>query len=469
MTPGPARRPRVLVIGGGVAGTTAALRAADLGADVTLLERRGHLGGLATSHDRDGWEIDNGQHVYLRCCSHYRALLARIGATELTELQPRLRIPVLLRRDADVIRTELSRSRLPLPAPLHLAPSLLRYAALRPAGRIRSALVTRALARLPADDPSVDAQALGPWLRARGESAESVTGLWELLMIGALNVPVEQASLALAAKVVATGLLGERCGGDIGRARVPLAHIHDRAARRALGESGVTVHCSTAVRRLDRPLPWRDGSWTVVADDATFAADAVVLAVPPGAAAGLAPWLAGPAEAAALGSSPIVNLHIVYDRPVMTDAFMAVVGSPVQWLFHREAPRDAVGSDYVVVSLSAADAAIASTSAQLQATFAPELARLLPAAAAARITRFVVTRERAATPRFTAGTGPARPAQATAEPGLGLAGAWTDTGWPATLEGAARSGAAAAVAALASRASDLTAGCPGEPAERRVA
>jgi len=181
----------------------------------------------------------------------------------------------------------------------------------------------------------------------------------------------------------------------------------------------------------------------------------VVLAVPHEKAAPLIPAGALPEQTVAgwagLGASPIVNVHVIYDRPVMDLLFVAAIDSPVQWVFDRThisgisaSNHGRHGQQYLAVSLSAADQYADTPAAKLREQFLPALAELFPAAREARVTEFFVTRERRATFRQAPGSGALRPKAATARPGLVLAGAWTDTGWPDTMEGAVRSGLAAA-------------------------
>jgi uncharacterized protein with NAD-binding domain and iron-sulfur cluster len=183
-------------------------------------------------------------------------------------------------------------------------------------------------------------------------------------------------------------------------------------------------------------------------------ADAVVLAVPHEAAARLIPPGALPdatvAGWAGLGASPIVNVHVIYDRPVTGLPFAAAVDSPVQWVFDRTRisglDRSSPGkAQYLAISLSAADEYVDVPAATLREEFVPALAALFPAAREARVTEFFVTRERRATFRQAPGTARLRPGPGTRLPGLVLAGAWTDTGWPDTMESAVRSGLAAAI------------------------
>ena len=202
---------RVVVIGGGLAGVAAALDCADAGADVTLVEVRRRLGGAAYSFERDGIRLDNGQHVFLRCCSAYRALLARFGSERHVNVQERLRIPVMSPGKPTVVLRRGS-----LPPPLHLAGALARYPHLGRAQRLSAALAARALSAIDPDDPENDRRTLGEWLGDLGQSESSLAALWDLIALPTLNVRAADASLALGAFVFRTGLLGSAEAGDIG-------------------------------------------------------------------------------------------------------------------------------------------------------------------------------------------------------------------------------------------------------------
>jgi squalene-associated FAD-dependent desaturase len=438
---------RVVVAGGGLAGITAAPNAADAGYRVTLFESRPWLGGLTHSFARGGMWVDNGQHVFLRCCDRYRALLDRLGVTGQVNLQPRLSIPV---SGADA---QGSLRRLPLPAPLHLGWALLRYPWLTTAARLRFVRAALALRAVDTADPRTDATSFGDWLRAHGQGRAAIDSLWDLVGIATLNARADDVSLALAATVFQIGLLTAADAADIGWSRVPLRQLHGTAAETALAAAGVRVHTRARIGAIRRT----PAGWAVTAAGGETTAEAIITAVPPAAAAGLLPAGAvdlPPEWAAALGSSPIVNVHVVYDRTVLAEPFRAGVGTEVQWIFDRTdaagLPAGAAdGAQYVAVSVSAADEYIDRPTAELRDRFLPALARLLPAAGPARVLDFFVTRERHATFRPAPGTARLRPGAATALPGLYLSGAWTATGWPATMEGAVRSGESA-VAALIS-------------------
>jgi squalene-associated FAD-dependent desaturase len=470
---------RAVVIGGGLAGITAAIALAQAGNEVTLLEAKPRLGGATMSFTRDGLAIDTGQHVFLRCCTAYRGLLDRLGMAAHAPLQPRFDITVV----APGKRARMRRRR--APAPFHMLPALLGYPFLSFSERTRISRAALAFKRLNEADPKTDQIRLGDWLAAHGQDDRTRRVLWDLFSISSLNIPGDDASLALAAVVVKTGLLGDAGAADIGVPALSLGELHGAAAARALARLGASVRLSTKVAaveakgadgflvRLGRsPQPDQDGS---AADgdqpetDVTAAnepgggepgggeilvADAVVLAVPHEQAARLVPHGALAAETvdgwAGLGAAPIVNLHVRYDRKVMDVPFAAAVDSPVQWVFDRTriSGMHARGDDgqYLAVSLSAADPYVNMSVAELREMFVPALAELFPEARAATVTEFFVTRERRATFRQVPGTARLRPKAATALPGLALAGAWTDTGWPDTMEGAVRSGLNAVIA-----------------------
>jgi squalene-associated FAD-dependent desaturase len=434
---------RVLVLGGGLAGIVAALDCAGAGARVTLVEVRRRLGGAAYSFERDGMRFDNGQHVFLRCCSAYRALLARLGSERHVAVQERLEIPVLSPRAETVV---LRRGT--LPPPFHLAGALARYPHLTASERLSAALAARALIGLDPADPALDARTFGEWLAERGQGEHAVGVLWDLIALPTLNLRAAQASLALGAFVFRTGLLTSADSGDIGFHTGTLAETIGEPAERALADAGVEFRLGWRAERLRRG----GAGFELEGSDGGFSADAVVVALPHARAAGLLepllPQLAGSIRG--LGSSPIVNLHVVYDRVVCEQPFAAGVDTPVQYLFDRSAAAGAPrGCQYLAVSLSGAEQEMGMGDDALRERYLPALEQLLPAARGATVERFIATREHAATFRAAPGSGALRPGPRTAIPRLVLAGSWTDTGWPATLEGAVISGHAAAAEALA--------------------
>ena len=490
---------KAVVIGGGLAGLTAAIELAGQGAQVTLLEAKPRLGGATCSFSRDGLTVDTGQHVFLRCCTAYQDLLAKLGMTANAPIQPRFDVTVLAPggRSASPRRARLRRTA--LPGPLHMLPALARYRFLSLAERTVVSRASLAMRRVDPADPAVDSVRFGDWLAAHGQSEHARRVLWDLFTVSALNIAGDDASLSLAATVVKTGLLGANNAADIGVPALPLGELHGTAAATLLTKLGAQIHLNTKVAAIT-PMPA-----TTPADATTPAgpeqnhpfrielartgpdsanpdiwADVVVVAVPPEQAAQLIPADALPAATisgwSGLGASPIVNIHVIYDRKVMDLSFVAAVNSPVQWIFDRTAisglapapssahsgsiaqssPLERVDGaidpvsggrgrvQYLALSQSAGDEYADMKVAELRELFVPALAELLPAARDANVAEFFVTREPRATFRQVPGTGALRPPAGTKLPGLVLAGAWTDTGWPDTMEGAVRSGLAAA-------------------------
>lgn len=435
-----------VVVGGGLAGITAAIALREAGVRVTLIEARPWLGGATCSFSRGGLTIDNGQHVFLRCCTSYRELLARLGMAGSVNVQERFDVTVLspgggsarLRRAA-------------LPGPLHLAGALARYRFLSVPERLRAAWAALAMRTVDPGRPGLDSQKLGDWLGARGQSERARRKLWDLFIVSSLNIDGDEASVPLAATVLKTALLGGADAADIGVPTVPLGVLHGRAAADLLGRLGADVLLSTKAVALQRDD--RTGGFRVTAASGadggsarTVDADGVIVAVPAGPAAQLA-GTAGLAEAPRwreLGTSPIINAHVIYSRRVTRLPFAAAVDSPVQWVFDKTRAAGLQAGQYLAVSLSAADRYVDVPVAALREQFLPALQQLFPAAAGVSVTDFFVTRERRATFRQAPGCVALRPAAATALPGLVLAGAWTSTGWPDTMEGAVRSGRTAA-------------------------
>ncbi|MFJ8463656.1 hydroxysqualene dehydroxylase HpnE [Streptomyces swartbergensis] len=435
-----------VVVGGGLAGVTTALALADAGVRVTLLEGRPRLGGLAFSFQRGELTVDNGQHVYLRCCTAYRWFLDRIEGAALAPLQDRLDVPVLdVARPAGRRLGRLRRDALPVP--LHLGRSLATYPHLSLADRAKVGRAALALKGLDLTDPALDTQDFGSWLAAHGQSRRAIEALWDLVGVATLNAVAGDASLGLAAMVFKTGLLSDPGAADIGWARVPLGDLHDRLARKALDSAGVRTEVRTRVTSVSRN---GNGAWSIEVPGETLQADAVVLAVPQREAHDLLPAgaLEAPERLLEIGTAPILNVHVVYDRKVLGRPFFTALGTPVQWVFDRTEASGLREGQYLAVSQSAAQGEIDEPVAVLRERYLPELERLLPLTRGAEVKDFFVTRERTATFAPTPGVGRLRPGARTKAPGLYLAGAWTATGWPATMESAVRSGVSAADAVL---------------------
>lgn len=429
---------RVIVVGGGLAGVSAAIRLAEQGKAVTVYEARPRLGGATYSFQRGELTVDTGQHVLLRCYRHYLDLLARIGADHLVTFQRRLDIPVL---SPGAPQAHIRRS-LHAPAPLHLAGAVIGYQALTPGERLRAVAAAAALRHVDPDDPATDLVTFGEWLRQHGQTPRVMRRLWALITVAALNIEPDTASLALAARVIRSGLLESAAGSDIGVPDVPLASLHDQPARDAFARRGICLQSGQRVRAIDRV-----GTGVIVRTDAgEQEAEAVLIAVPHAEAARLVPEEAAPGrdEWESLGDSPIVNVHVLYDRRVTDLGFAAALDSDVQWVFDKTATSGVGHGQYLVSSISAADTCITLPARRIRDDQLAALQLLLPRAREARVLDAFVTREPRATFRQRAGSSRLRPRARTNWPEMVLAGAWTSTGWPDTMEGAAMSGVKAA-------------------------
>lgn len=427
------RGAHVVVAGGGLAGISAAVEATARGARVTLVERRPFLGGKAFSFTdpRTGVEIDNGQHVHLGCCSAYIALLGRLGSLGLTTIQPALRVHV---RDRAGAHGVLAARR--LPPPLHMGPSFARYGLLSPGERVRALRALTVLAALgDSGRAALDDVSFGEWLRAHGQRDAAIERFWDVVILPTCNDRSDRTSAALAAFVITEGLMRTRGGAAIGWALAGLSHLVDPPTRALLARHGgqvITGHAVTAA----------GPGGVTLSDGRGIDADAVVLAMPPGRIRAACPH-ALPVHPD-LGESPIVNVHLWYDRPVLDHPMLAVVDSPVQWMFDRTSiTGEGSPGQHVALSLSAARAEMGVPRGELAERMDREIREILPAARGAVLMQWAVTKDARATFAPAPGQALRRPGPRTPLEGVVIAGTWTATGWPATMEGAVRSGLAA--------------------------
>ena len=438
-------RPSVLVVGGGLAGlaTTCELAKADL--RVTLVERRPFLGGRAYSYvdKRLGLEVDNGQHVFLGCCTEYIRFLKRLGVYHKVHLQRRLRVRVI-----DKVWGESLLEDGGLPAPWHLLPSLLRFRSLSPVEKAMAVYTFVQIASLDrAGQPGLDGLTFGEWLRQRRQTRNAIRSLWNLIAVAALNDDAWRVSADMALMVFQEGFLRRRDGANVGWARVGLSALLAEAAQRYIEGQGGEVRLNVGVDALEV----EDGAVSrarAEGDDLT--ADYYVLAVPANRLLPLLPAALQEepffARARRIETSPIVNVHMWYDRPVWDGGFAAFLNTPLQWAFNKSKLWDQHEGDgqYIDLSLSGAHDFVDVPAAEIIGMFTKDVQLLFPAARGAVVKRALVVKERDAAFSPRPGVAGLRPSQRTPVKNLFLAGDWTDTGWPATMESAVRSGLLAA-------------------------
>jgi len=414
---------RAVVVGGGLAGLAAALDLVDGGAEVTVLEARPTLGGaVQTLPEREGDPQpppDNGQHIALGCFTEYVRFLDRIGESG-SVLRRRLALPVIA-EDGSVSEIR------PSPA------ALLAYRHLPLRDRLALPLV---LARLRGA-AARDAETFGALLRRLGASDTAIDRFWDVFIRPALNLRTDEASAEAGLFTVRTALLGPRANADLILPIRPLGAMHGDAAGRALEAAGATVRTEARVVAI------RDNVATL-SDGAEIESDTIVVAVPPRENARL---LDEPEPG--LEDSPIVSVHLWLDRGLLRTPLAALLASDAHWVFDRGAltGHEPEHGQYLTVVSSGVPELMEIRGRELVDRIAGQLTeRLGPA----ELLWSRVSREPYATVALRPGA--ARPGPATADRRVVRAGAWTDTGWPATMESAVRSGRAAAAHALAATA-----------------
>jgi squalene-associated FAD-dependent desaturase len=434
----------IAVIGGGLAGLAAACELSDREFRVTLFEKRPFLGGKTYSFtDPDTGElVDNGQHVFMECTTAYIAFLRKLGTLGLARRQKRLRVRVFGPRGRSARLAAM-----PLPPPFHLAWSFARYRHLSLADRIRAGRLMLRAWRMPEEDRhALGGTAFAEWLRANGQSPAAIRDFWDFVLIPTLNCRSSQAAAADALFVLREGFLQTSSSAAVAIPAVGLSRLHIDPAVEYIHRRGGEIRAGQAVEGLEVAQGAVTGLRSGHGAPAAF--DGYVLAVPHTKVCDLLP----PAEAArppfadlpAIPSSPIVNLHLWFDRPVADFGFAAFVGNELQWAFNRDRlDHEPSGSrHHLVVSLSAADEYMSLTKRELQDRFLPQVCSALPVAREATLLKFTAIKEPEAT--FVPAPGIRRPAPGTPLSNLVLAGAYTATGWPATMESAVRSGVEAA-------------------------
>jgi squalene-associated FAD-dependent desaturase len=437
----------VLVIGGGLAGLASAVALAEAGVEVQLFEKRPHLGGRATSYRLpDGTEVDNCQHVTLGCCTNLADFYRRAGAGGKIRFYDRLYFV-----DGKGRRSTIEASK--LPPPLHMAPSFLFFGALTFADKRAIARALLAIARSGGQPSGIESVSMLDWLKRMKQTPGAIERFWRVVLVSALDEELARTDARYGIEVFWKAFLGSRGGYRVGIPSVPLGDLYE-GCREAIERRGRPVRLRAGVREIRI----RDGRFAgaLLEDGSEVSADACIVAVPHNVLLGLLPKeMAEPGGMLEglqhIRSSPITGVHFWFDRKVMNEPFLTLLDHTTQWVFNKTLlyGETAASGQYLQLVISASYDLVPRSRQEIIDLCRRELADVLPASREAQLTKATVIKEVMATFSPEPGVDRYRPAQKTGVEHLFLAGDWTQTGWPSTMEGAVRSGYLSAEAALA--------------------
>jgi len=426
---------QVAIAGGGLAGLAAGCALADAGFRVTLIEKRPFVGGRASSYEHPGTGevVDNCQHVLLGCCTNLIDFYRRIGVEDKIGWYDRLYFI-----EPGGRRSEIAPSW--LPPPFHTAPSFLKASSLGLGDKL---VIARAMMSIAQQLPRDTGETFMQWLKRNRQTERAIERFWKVILVSALNEDLERMSVYYAAQVFREAFLKSREGGRMGVPRVPLTELYGAAAEYIRGRGG-EVRLRTQVESF-RAEP---AGVRLCVNGAEMACDFAVLAVPFDALARLLPEnaAAGPlAEMIAhFGTSPITGIHLWFDREITDLDHAVLLDRTIQWMFHKSRLLERSGPSYVELVVSSSKALVEKPRGEIIEMAFGELGEFFPAAREAKLVKATVIKEVHATYSALPGSDAYRPPAATGWPRVFLAGDWTRTGWPATMEGAVRSGYLAA-------------------------
>jgi squalene-associated FAD-dependent desaturase len=453
--------PHILIVGGGLAGLAVAASLVNRGLRLTLLESRPRLGGRASSFQDpvSGELVDNCQHVSMACCTNLADFCRRVGIASMFR---REREMVLLDRSGKVSRIRAGRA----PAPFHLVGSFLRAHFLSISEKVQLAYGVMRLARSRDEEAG---ESFESWLVRHGQGPRVIKLFWETVLVSALNERPGQLDVGYARKVFLDGFLRNRDGFQLDLPLVPLGELYGTRLERWLGDNGVTVRLKAGVRAIE----YDDDSsacGVTMRSGESLSGDFIVLAVPfknvvplvPESIRGRLPALT---HLDSLQASPITGVHLWFDRTICPFDHVATPGRTIQWVFNHTAiqgrgvpaPESRPGHEwagagpaprnegqYLQIVISASYELLALDKDAIRDAVLAELAEIWPIVKTAKLLRWWVVVEHEATFSARPGVDALRPPQQTPVDGLVLAGDWTQTSWPATMEGAVRSGYGAA-------------------------
>jgi len=429
-----------VVVGGGIAGLAATVALAGAGAKVTLLERRPYIGGRAYSYEHPAIEetIDS-QHVVVGCCTNILDLSQQAGMAdtirwydELTFLEPGGRRSLL--RPGN------------LPAPAHQAISFLRAPMLSLQDK---AGITAGLARFLRGYPADDSESFAVWLKRTGQTERAIRHFWEPVVVGALNDDFERCSVKYAGKVFHESFLRSPEAGRLGIPAAPLSQFFAPVAELAR-KKGATIKLKAGVERIEQIA---DKRWLVQANGESYTASSIVLATDFRQTQNLLSSLQKPLPNETFDKfipAPITTIHLWYDRDVTELDHAVLLDTRIQWMFAKSRIRrwPAERGSYLELVISASWPELKMSREQILSSALRDIEMFFPAVKQAKLLKSGVLKEARATFSVVPGLDVFRPNQATEWPGLYLAGDWTATEWPSTMEGAVRSGRMAAGALM---------------------
>ena len=435
--------PRVLIVGGGLAGLATAVGLANRDLQITLLESRPRLGGRASSFTDPVTNelVDNCQHVSMACCTNLADFCERVGIRHLFKRVDRLEF-------VDPEGRQSTWSADPLPAPFHLARSFLGSKFLTFSEKLRIGRAVAAL-RFAKDD---DTRSFEEWLLAHGQTPRIVARFWATILVSALNEQLDRMDVGLARKVMLDGFMRNREGHVVEIPAAPLGELYGTNLESWLASHHVNVRLKTGVKKLTFTT---DGECTgaILRNGEQLTADFVVLSVPfdriqeliPESVSSRLPALE---SARKINASPITGIHFWFDREVCPMEHAVVVDRTIQWVFNHTALQGRTSADgkgqYLQLVVSASHNLASLDKDEVKDKALADLAALWPEVREANLVRWWVVTEHGATFSASPGIEKVRPVSETGLEGLILAGDWTATGWPATMEGAVRSGYTAA-------------------------
>jgi len=438
------------VIGGGLAGLSSAVALAEAGHRVRLLEKRPHLGGRAASYVLPGGEhVDNCQHVTLGCCTNLADFYRRVGAAEKIRFFDRL-----LFAAPDGRRGAMES--FPLPPPLHMAPSFARFPLLGWADKfaIARVLLTIALSGGQPADLSSDAggATMLAWLQKHRQTERAIRRFWEVILVSALDEELDRIDARYGIDVFWKAFLSARGGYRLGIPRVPLGELYD-GCKEAIARRGGEVLLRAGVRGFQ--VTGNQVIGVEREDGSVETADYYVAAVPHDILPEVLPAEVVEREPVFLNlrnlrTSPITGVHLWFDSIVMNEPFLTLLDSTTQWVFNKTQLYGGAAPDgqYIQLVISASYNLVPRSRQEIIELCLNELREVLPGIREAKLVKGTVVKETSATFSPAPGSDRWRPLQKSPLKELFLAGDWTFTGWPSTMEGAVRSGYLAAEAIL---------------------